>query len=30
MNKTPMLHWGEGTMFKALAHLLSKMPPETK
>ena len=23
--KTPMLHWGQGTMFKALAHLLSKM-----
>ena len=22
--KTPMLHWGQGTMFKALAHLLSK------
>lgn len=22
MNKTPMLHWGQGTMFKALAHLL--------
>jgi rhamnogalacturonyl hydrolase YesR len=25
VNKTPMLHWGQGTMFKALAHLLSKM-----
>lgn len=25
MNKTPMLHWGQGTMFKALAHLLSKV-----
>lgn len=24
MAKTPMLHWGQGTMFKALAHLLSK------
>ena len=23
--KTPMLHWGQGTMFKALAHLLNKM-----
>lgn len=23
--KTPMLHWGQGTMFKALAHLLSKV-----
>jgi hypothetical protein len=22
--KTPMLHWAQGTMFKALAHLLSK------
>jgi hypothetical protein len=22
--KTPMLHWGQGTMFKALAHLLTK------
>lgn len=22
--KTPMFHWGQGTMFKALAHLLSK------
>jgi rhamnogalacturonyl hydrolase YesR len=26
--KTPMLHWGQGTMFKALAHLLSKMNGE--
>jgi hypothetical protein len=25
INKTPMLHWGQGTMFKALAHLLSKL-----
>jgi polysaccharide biosynthesis protein VpsJ len=24
LNKTPMLHWGQGTMFKALAHLLAK------
>jgi rhamnogalacturonyl hydrolase YesR len=23
--KTPMLHWGQGTMFKALAHFLSKL-----
>jgi hypothetical protein len=23
--KTPMFHWGQGTMFKALAHLLSKL-----
>lgn len=23
--KTPMFHWGQGTMFKALANLLSKM-----
>jgi hypothetical protein len=23
--KTPMLHWGQGTMFKALAHLLTKV-----
>lgn len=23
--KTPMLHWGQGTMFKALTHLLSKL-----
>ena len=23
--KIPMIHWGESTMFKALAHLLSKM-----
>lgn len=23
--KTPMFHWGQGTMFKALAHLLVKM-----
>ena len=25
LNKTPMLHWGQGTMFKALAHLLCKL-----
>jgi len=23
--KTPMLHWGQGTMFKALVHLLDKL-----
>ena len=26
--KTPMFHWGQGTMFKALAHLLGKMKAE--
>jgi len=26
--KTPMFHWGQGTMFKALAHLLSKVNGE--
>ena len=25
--KTPMLHWGQGTMFKALAHLAAKLSP---
>jgi hypothetical protein len=25
--KTPMLHWGQGTMFKALAHLLGAIRP---
>ena len=25
--KTPMLHWGQGTMFKALAHLLNELGP---
>jgi rhamnogalacturonyl hydrolase YesR len=25
--KTPMLHWGQGTMFKALAHLLLRLAP---
>jgi len=24
-NKTPMLHWGQGTMFKALAHLSMRL-----
>ncbi|MCC6365708.1 MAG: hypothetical protein IT165_19515 [Bryobacterales bacterium] len=28
--KTPMLHWGQGTMFKALAHLLAKVDYEEK
>jgi len=28
--KTPMLHWGQGTMFKALAHLLSRLEPRRK
>jgi hypothetical protein len=27
--KTPMFHWGQGTMFKALAHLLNKMKRES-
>ena len=28
--KTPMFHWGQGTMFKALAHLLSKSKSEAE
>ena len=28
--KTPMLHWGQGTMFKALAHLLTKMSGKSR
>jgi hypothetical protein len=28
--KTPMLHWGQGTTFKALAHLLSKVDIQEK
>lgn len=28
--KTPMFHWGQGTMFKALAHLLCKASTEAK
>ena len=28
--KIPMFHWGQGTMFKALAHLLSKVNSEAK
>ena len=28
--KTPMFHWGQGTMFKALAHLLTKLHGEAK
>jgi glycosyltransferase involved in cell wall biosynthesis len=30
VNKTPMLHWGQGTMFKALSHLLSQAGPGAK
>lgn len=30
INKTPMLHWGQGTMFKALAHLLSRLESPSK
>jgi hypothetical protein len=30
MIKTPMFHWGQGTMFKALAHLLSKLQGGTE
>lgn len=29
MAKTPYFHWGQGTMFKALAHLLLVSQPET-
>jgi rhamnogalacturonyl hydrolase YesR len=28
--KTPMFHWGQGTMFKALAHLLNKLNREPR
>jgi len=28
--KTPMLHWGQGTMFKALAHLLLEITAENR
>jgi hypothetical protein len=28
--KTPMFHWGQGTMFKALVHLLSKTPGDAQ
>jgi len=28
--ETPMLHWGQATMFKALAHLLSKLNGQAK
>lgn len=28
VNKTPMLHWGQGTMFKAMAHLLAALPDD--
>jgi rhamnogalacturonyl hydrolase YesR len=27
VNRTPMLHWGQGTMAKALAHLSGKLQP---
>lgn len=27
LNRTPMLHWGLGTMMKALTHLLSRVEP---
>lgn len=30
MVKTPMFHWGQGTMFKALSHLLSKLPDSSE
>jgi rhamnogalacturonyl hydrolase YesR len=30
MVKTPMFHWGQGTMFKALAHLLGKLEIGTR
>lgn len=28
--RTPMFHWGQGTMFKALAHLSAKLADEAK
>lgn len=28
--RTPMLHWGQGTMFKALSHLLSRLRREAR
>jgi len=28
--RTPMLHWGQGTMFKALAHLYARMSATTE
>jgi hypothetical protein len=30
MAKTPMLHWGQGTMFKALAHLWTELRRTTE
>lgn len=30
MVKTPMLHWGQGTMFKALAHLYARLRAKTE
>jgi len=29
-NKTPMFHWGQGTMFKALAHLMTKLSGDAR
>ena len=29
VNRTPMLHWGQGTMFKALAHLCAKLETQS-
>ena len=29
-NKTPMLHWGQGTMLKALSHLFGKLPDDVQ
>jgi hypothetical protein len=28
MAKTPMLHWGQATMFRALSHLILRLTPE--
>jgi hypothetical protein len=30
MVRTPMLHWGQGTMFKALAHLLRRLGKQAR
>ena len=30
IGKTPMLHWGQGTMFKALSHLLTALRNDTE
>ncbi len=29
-NRTPMLHWGQGTMFKALSHLQTRLSNESR